>query len=81
VDTVYVIAVLTSLNCGVEVLCLRAVEPDVTGEHARIYNTSDDCVVALNRLLAKARHDATHQRDLRCVSEKFALPYMPRESK
>jgi hypothetical protein len=37
VDTVYIIAVLTSLNCGVEVLCLRAVEPDVTGEHARIY--------------------------------------------
>jgi hypothetical protein len=28
VTTVYVIALMTSRNCGVDVLCLRAVEPD-----------------------------------------------------
>jgi hypothetical protein len=35
VNTVYVIAVMTSLDCGADVLCLRAVEPDSTGEHAQ----------------------------------------------
>src|SRR5215469_1255499 len=28
VNTVSIIAVMTSLNCGVDVLCFRAVEPD-----------------------------------------------------
>jgi len=31
VTTVYIIAVMTSLNCGVDLLCQRAVEPDSTG--------------------------------------------------
>ena len=34
-NTVYVIAVISSLKCGVEVLCLQAVEPDLS------YYTSD----------------------------------------
>jgi hypothetical protein len=29
VNTVYLMAVMSSLNCGVDVLCYRAVEPDV----------------------------------------------------
>jgi hypothetical protein len=37
VNTVFVIAVMTSLNCGVDVLCLRAIEPDSTGQHAKTY--------------------------------------------
>jgi hypothetical protein len=74
VDTVCGIAVLASLNRRAAVLCLRGVEPDATGEHARIHNTPDDDIVAQNRLLAKARHDATHQLDLRWVSEKIRSP-------
>jgi len=42
VDTVYVIAVLTSLNRGAGVLRLRTVEPCATGEHARIHNAPDE---------------------------------------
>jgi hypothetical protein len=74
VNTVYVIAVMTSLNCGVDVLCLRAVEPDLR------YYTSDACIAALNRFMAKARHEGTHQPDLRCVPADSALPYDPRQS-
>jgi hypothetical protein len=38
-NTVYVIAVMTSLNCRVDVICLRAVEPDSTGQRAQTYPT------------------------------------------
>jgi hypothetical protein len=69
VNTVYVIAVVTSLNCGVDVLCLRAIEPDPTGEHAQTYSTMHDCIAALHILWAKAQHEARHQLDLRCVLE------------
>ena len=58
-NTVYVI--VTSLDCGADVLCLRAVEPDLR------YYTRDACIAALNRFMAKAQHDAAHQLDLRCV--------------
>jgi hypothetical protein len=64
VNTLYVIAAMTNLNCGVDVLCLRSVEPDSTGE-------------SRTRLLA-AQHDATHQLDLRCVPQGSALPYLKR---
>jgi hypothetical protein len=47
-NTVYLIAVMSSLNCGVDVLCFRAVEPDL-----RCY-TQDDCIASLNRLMAEA---------------------------
>jgi hypothetical protein len=40
----YVIAVMTSLNCGLDVLCFGAVEPDSTGEHAQIYPSLDACI-------------------------------------
>ena len=49
-NTIYLIAVVSSLNCGVEVLCLRAVERDSPGEHAQTYSTVDDCIAARNRL-------------------------------
>ena len=51
-NTIYLIAVVSSLNCGVEVLCFRAVEPDLR------YYTRDACIAALNRFMAKsaARH-------------------------
>ena len=51
-NTVYVIAVMSSLKCGVDVLCLRAVKPDLR------YYTRDACIAALNRFMAKgaARH-------------------------
>jgi hypothetical protein len=71
VNTVYVIAVVTSLNCGVDVLCLRAVEPDSTG-HTQTYPTQEACTAALHRLMLKA----THQLDLRCVPQDSALPYV-----
>jgi hypothetical protein len=74
VNTVYVIAVMTSLNCVVDVLCLRAVEPDLR------YYTSDACIAGLNRFMAKGRHEGTHQLDLRCVHADPALPYDPRQS-
>ena len=70
-NTVYVIAVMTRLNCGVDVLCLRAVEPDLR------YYTSDACIARLNRFMAKVRHDGL---DLRCVPADSALPYDPRQS-
>jgi len=62
----YVIAVITSLGCGVNVLCLRAIEHDATGQHTQTYPTPNECVAALNRLMAKAQHDATRQLDWRC---------------
>jgi hypothetical protein len=74
VNTVYVIAVMTSLNCGGEVLCLRATEPDSTGQHAQTYPTQEVCTAALHSLMLKA----THQLDLRCVPEDAALPYAKR---
>jgi hypothetical protein len=40
-NTAYVIAVVTSLNCGGDVLCLRAVEPDSTGQQAQTYPTEE----------------------------------------
>ena len=73
-NTVYVIAVVSSLNCGVDVLCLRAVEPDLR------YYTQDACTASLSRLMAKAKHDATRLLDWRCVPEDSALPYYSRRS-
>ena len=75
-NTVYVIAVITSLGCGVNVLCLRAIESDATGQHAQTYPTPNECIAALKRLMAKLQHDATRQLDWQCVPEKSALPYM-----
>jgi hypothetical protein len=69
--------VITSLGCGVNVLCLRAIEPDATGQHSKAYPSQDACIAALNRLVAKAQHDATGHLDWQCVPEKSALPYMP----
>ena len=69
-NTVYVI--VTSLDCGADVLCLRAVELDLS--------TRDACVATLNRVMAKAQHDATYQLDLRCVPADSALPYDSRRS-
>ena len=77
VNTLYVIAVITRLGCGVNVLCPRAIEPDATGQHARTYPTLNDCIAALSRLAAKAQQEAKHQVDWRCVPEKSALPYQP----
>jgi hypothetical protein len=76
-NAVYVIAVVTSLGCGANVLCLRAIEPDATGQHAQTYPTPKECAAALNRLMAKAQSDATRQLEWRCVPEKSALPYTP----
>jgi hypothetical protein len=47
VNTVDAIAVISSTNCGVDVLCLRAVEPDLR------YYTQDACIVSLNRLITR----------------------------
>jgi len=74
VNTVYVIAVMSSPNCGVDVLCLRAVEPDLR------YYTGQACLAALNRFMAKARHNAAHQLDARFVSADSALPHDSRRS-
>jgi hypothetical protein len=74
VNTVYIIAVVSSLNCGVDVLCLRAVEPDVR------YYTQDACTASLSRLMAKAKQNATHQLDWRCVPADQARPNDTRRS-
>jgi hypothetical protein len=74
VSTVYVIAVMTSLNCGVDVICHRAIEPDSTGQQAQTYPTEEACIAARDRFLAQ--HDATHELDLKCVPEEAALPYV-----
>jgi hypothetical protein len=73
VNTVYVIAVMTSLNCGVEVLCLRAVEPDSTGEYAKTYPTLDVCLAARDYFVA--RNDALRELRVKCVPKPSALPY------
>ena len=75
-NTVYVVAVMTSLGCGAEVLCLRAVEPDSTGQHAQTYSTFDACIAVRDRLMAKAQMDTGRGRGLRCVPEDSALPYV-----
>jgi hypothetical protein len=69
---------MTSLNCGVDVLCLRAVENDSTGQRARTYPTEDACIAARDRLLIQ--HDAAHRLALKCVPERSALPYNPERS-
>ena len=74
-NTVYVIAIVTSLNCGVEVLSPRAIEPDSTGQHAQTYPTQDACIAALPNLVLKAQRDATRQLALQCVPKGSALPY------
>jgi hypothetical protein len=48
---------MSSLNCGVDVICLRAVKPDSTGQHAQTYPTLDACIAARDRLLPGARLD------------------------
>jgi hypothetical protein len=75
-NTVYVIAVMTSLGCGAKVICLRAVEPDSTGQHARTYSTLDACLAVRDQLMAKAQMDTGRPRTLRCVPEDSALPYV-----
>ena len=74
VNSVYVIAVISSVNCGVDVLCLRAVDPDLR------YDTHDACIVALKRLIAKPKHETTHQLGWRCVPADAARPYDSRRS-
>ena len=59
VNTVHVIVVMTSLNSGVDIICLRAVEPDSTGQGAQTYDTEDACIAGRLRFLA--RLDATHE--------------------
>jgi len=71
VNTVYIIAVMTSLNCGGDVLCLRAVEPDLTGEGVMTYGTLDVCLAARDRLVA--RNDAMRELRLKCVPKSSAL--------
>jgi hypothetical protein len=74
-NTVYVIAVMTSLNCGVDVLCLRPVEPDSTGEYAKTYPTLDVCLAARHHFAA--RNDPLRELRLKCVPKSSALPYNP----
>jgi hypothetical protein len=73
VNTVYVIALMTSLNCGADVLCLRAVELDSRGEHAQTYSTLDLCLAARDHFVA--RNDSLRQLRLKCVPESSARPY------
>jgi hypothetical protein len=68
VNTVYVIAVMTSLNCGADVLCLRAIEPDSVA-----YRTLNACLAARTHLVAK--NDALREIRLKCVPKSSALPY------
>lgn len=77
-NTVYVIAVMTHLHCGLDVLCLRAVEPDPTGAHAQTYPSLETCIAARDRLVAEAQRDTTHpfKWALRCVPADRALPYI-----
>jgi hypothetical protein len=74
VSTVHVIAVMTGLNCGLDVICHRAIEPDSTGQHARTYPTEEACVAARDRFLAQ--HNPTHELDLKCVPDGSALSYV-----
>jgi hypothetical protein len=76
-NTAYVIAVTTSLGCGVNVLCLRAIGADSTGQRPRTYPNPNDCVGALNRLMANAQQEAKHQLDVRYAPQGSTLPYMP----
>jgi hypothetical protein len=74
VNTVYIIAVMTSLNCGVDMLCFRSVEPDSSG-HARTYDTEDASVAARERL--NPQHAAVRESTLKCVrTGASALPYV-----
>jgi hypothetical protein len=73
VNTVYVLALVTSINCGADVICHRAVEPDPTGQHAQTYPAEEACIAARDRFLAQ--RDPTHQLDLKCVPEESALRY------
>jgi len=75
-NTVYVIAVMTSLGCGADVLCYRAVEPDSTGQHAQTYSTLDACIAVRDQFIEKDQRDTGHQRTLRCVPENSAPPYV-----
>ena len=75
-NTVYVIAVMTSLGCGADVLCYRAVEPDSTSQHAQTYSALDACIEVRDQLIEKDQRDTGHQRALRCVPENSALPYV-----
>jgi hypothetical protein len=55
VNTLYVIAVMTSLNCKGDTLCLRAIESDSTGHHVQTCSAQNSCIVALRRI-SKAQH-------------------------
>ena len=65
--SVHVIAVITSLNCGIEVLSLRAVEPD-----SATYVKLDICLAARDRLVAQ--NDALRELRLKCVPKSSAMP-------
>jgi hypothetical protein len=71
--TLYVLALMTSINCGVDVICLRAVEADASGQHAQTYPTEGACIAA--RVRFRGQHDNAHHLNLRCELEDAALPY------
>jgi hypothetical protein len=75
-NAVYVIALMTSLGCGADVLCYRAVDPDSTGQHAQTYSTLDACIAVRDQLIDKDQRDTGRQSALRCVPENSALPYV-----
>jgi len=71
--TLYVLALMTSINCGVDVLCLRPVEADASGQRAKTYSTEQACAAARARFWGQ--HDAMHHLNLKCVPENLAVPY------
>jgi hypothetical protein len=83
VNTLYVIAVMTSFGCGIDVLCFRAIEPDATGTHAQTYPTKVACISSRDRFIAKAQRDTARpfKWALRCVPENVARPLRAPESK
>jgi hypothetical protein len=74
-NTVYVIAAMTSLGCGADVLCFRAVEPD-SGQHARTYSTLDDCIAVRDQPMTQAQKETGREMALQCVPDDSALPYV-----
>jgi hypothetical protein len=71
--TLYVLALMTRINCGVDVICLRPVEADARRQHAQTYPTEKACAAGRDRF--SGQHDAAHHLDLRCVPENAAVPY------
>jgi hypothetical protein len=71
--TLYLLALMTSIDCGVDVICLRPVKADARGQHAQTYSTKEACAAGRDRFLGQ--HDAAHHLDLRCVLENATVPY------